>query len=247
MNTYEIIKELARRKKVSIAEIERTLNLSNGSISKWGKNKPNSEPLEKVATYFGVSVDYLLGRDEKALDEDLEDSLDSAMLYSGKKLNDADRATIKAILKGYFESKDIWRSCLLNIEEIAKKNNIDVHFCEMSEDGGYIQFFGKKLIFINNKLNDHAAKRVFYHEMSHVLNHSEMKDVYNLTYSKHSQIETDANRDMIKNEIRDIIEFCDNDDSSILNWKRIAEIIDIPITSTVEWLIKEELSEYYLS
>ena len=63
MGTYDIIKSLAKDRRVSIAEIERKLNLSNGSISKWNTSFPNSEPLQKVASYFDVSVDYLLGRE----------------------------------------------------------------------------------------------------------------------------------------------------------------------------------------
>ena len=62
MNTYQIIKELANQHKISISELERKLNLSNGSISKWAKSKPNSKYIEKVADYFNVSTDYLLGR-----------------------------------------------------------------------------------------------------------------------------------------------------------------------------------------
>jgi transcriptional regulator with XRE-family HTH domain len=62
MNIYERVKLLAQERKISIAQLERTLNLSNGSLSKWATAKPNSEPLEKVAGYFNVSTDYLLGR-----------------------------------------------------------------------------------------------------------------------------------------------------------------------------------------
>lgn len=57
-----IIKNLAEQHKISVSELERKLNLSNGSISKWAKSKPNSKYLEKVADYFNVSTDYLLGR-----------------------------------------------------------------------------------------------------------------------------------------------------------------------------------------
>jgi len=57
-----IIKDLAEQHKLSVSELERKLNLSNGSISKWAKSKPNSKYLEKVADYFNVSTDYLLGR-----------------------------------------------------------------------------------------------------------------------------------------------------------------------------------------
>lgn len=62
MGVYDLIKELAARKNISVAHLERTLELSNGSISKWNTSNPNSEPLLKVANYFGVSTDYLLGR-----------------------------------------------------------------------------------------------------------------------------------------------------------------------------------------
>lgn len=65
MNTYEIIKELAKEKKISIRQLEIDLGFSNGYFSKWKKVSPNSEGLQKVADYFNVSVDYLLGRTEK--------------------------------------------------------------------------------------------------------------------------------------------------------------------------------------
>lgn len=62
MNVYNLIKELAVQHNISIAQLERTLDLSNGSISKWNNSHPNSDPLKKVADYFDVSTDYLLGR-----------------------------------------------------------------------------------------------------------------------------------------------------------------------------------------
>lgn len=56
---------------MSIRQLEITLGYSNGYFSKWKKVSPNSEGLQKVADYFNVSVDYLLGRTDntKATDE----------------------------------------------------------------------------------------------------------------------------------------------------------------------------------
>ena len=108
MNTYEIIKELAKRKKMSIRQLEITLGYSNGYFSKWKKVSPNSEGLRKVADYFDVSVDYLLGRTDntKATDEkksdDLDDVLDNVMSFDGEPLDDHDREVIRAYLKGRF-------------------------------------------------------------------------------------------------------------------------------------------------
>lgn len=78
MNTYEIIRELSRQRKISIAELERTLGLSNGSISKWSKNSPNAKYLEKIADFFSVSVDYLLGRSNDKKKEKIEDFIKNA-------------------------------------------------------------------------------------------------------------------------------------------------------------------------
>lgn len=65
MNTYEIIKDLAKEKKLSIRQLEIDFGYSNGYLSKWKNNTPNADELSRLADYFNVSVDYLLGREEK--------------------------------------------------------------------------------------------------------------------------------------------------------------------------------------
>lgn len=59
------IKKLTSERKMTIAELERKLDFGQGSISKWQKQSPSSERLQKVADYFDVSTDYLLGRTDK--------------------------------------------------------------------------------------------------------------------------------------------------------------------------------------
>ena len=108
MNSYEIIKELAKQKKLSIRQLEMNLGYSNGYLAKWRVNTPNSDELSRIADYFNVSVDYLLGRtdDTKATDEkksaDLDDVLDNVMSFDGEPLDDHDREVIRAYLKGRF-------------------------------------------------------------------------------------------------------------------------------------------------
>ena len=58
---YERIKELSKRDGVSITKVEHDLGFGRGSLSKIDKHKPNAEKLQKIADYFGVTVDYLLG------------------------------------------------------------------------------------------------------------------------------------------------------------------------------------------
>lgn len=61
----ERVKKLANERKMTIAELERKLDFGQGSIRKWDKQSPSAERLNKVADYFEVSVDYLLGKTDK--------------------------------------------------------------------------------------------------------------------------------------------------------------------------------------
>lgn len=64
MNTVQRIRNLCSNQGITVAELERRIGLSNGQISKWNKQKPGVDKVSKVADYFNVSIDYLLGRNE---------------------------------------------------------------------------------------------------------------------------------------------------------------------------------------
>lgn len=57
------LKDLRRQFKIGQNELASKLQLSNASISYWenGKQEPSASALYKLAVFFGVSVDYLLG------------------------------------------------------------------------------------------------------------------------------------------------------------------------------------------
>ena len=65
MSLVKKIKELCEEKKITFAEVERKIGISNGQIRRWDNVSPKSESLKNVADYFDVSVDYLLGRTDK--------------------------------------------------------------------------------------------------------------------------------------------------------------------------------------
>ncbi|MBS7577626.1 MULTISPECIES: helix-turn-helix transcriptional regulator [unclassified Enterococcus] len=56
---YDKIKRLAEERGVTIAELERHLKISNGTISKWNKSKPRLDFALRVAKYFEISVEDL--------------------------------------------------------------------------------------------------------------------------------------------------------------------------------------------
>lgn len=62
MEILDRIKKLCSSKNISVGDLEKELEFSNGSIYKWNKTTPGADKVEKVADYFNVSVDYLLGR-----------------------------------------------------------------------------------------------------------------------------------------------------------------------------------------
>ena len=58
----EKIRQLCIEHKTTISNLERETGIANGCIRKWISTAPTAENLAKVADYFGVSVDFLLGR-----------------------------------------------------------------------------------------------------------------------------------------------------------------------------------------
>lgn len=113
MSTFDRVKKLADKKKISIVELEEKVGFSKNSMYSWKKNKPSAEKLEAVADYFNVSTDYLLGRTdnpysgqtEEQREKTIEEALDSVMSYDGKPLTDNDREVLKRITEAYLDGK----------------------------------------------------------------------------------------------------------------------------------------------
>ena len=60
------IRRLCNEKHVSIAKLERETEIGNGTISRWDISSPSIENVQKVAEFFGVTVDELLSDNTKA-------------------------------------------------------------------------------------------------------------------------------------------------------------------------------------
>lgn len=63
----ERIKELRKSKKMSQSELGKFIGVSQTTVTAWenGRAEPSSSYVAKLATFFNVSTDYLLGRDTK--------------------------------------------------------------------------------------------------------------------------------------------------------------------------------------
>lgn len=103
MTLVNKIRSLANEKGMSLPQLEIALGLGNGTISRWKNSSPNTDKLQKVADYFSVSMDYLLGRETDKLTakdkRDIAKDLDAIMAklsnkedgpvsYNGENLSD---------------------------------------------------------------------------------------------------------------------------------------------------------------
>ena len=68
MTTIEKVLSLIQQSGMGDFPLEKKIGLTQGTIKNWraGKNKISAEALSKLADYFDVSVDYLLGRTDTA-------------------------------------------------------------------------------------------------------------------------------------------------------------------------------------
>lgn len=115
MTVFDRVKLLADRQKISIVELEERLNFGKNSLYSWKKKMPNSANLEKVADYFGVSTDYLLGRndtpewanqkDTMDLEDFLNGNLKVNMAYGGEDLTDEEIERLKIAMTQIFWDK----------------------------------------------------------------------------------------------------------------------------------------------
>lgn len=62
---YEKIKELCKQKGIAITALEKELKFGRGSIGKLQHGGTTSDArIRAIADYFGVTTDYLMGREE---------------------------------------------------------------------------------------------------------------------------------------------------------------------------------------
>lgn len=60
------LRELRQEKNMTQAQLAETINVARQAISSWerGETKPSSDNLVQLSQVYGVSVDYLLGKEE---------------------------------------------------------------------------------------------------------------------------------------------------------------------------------------
>lgn len=110
--TFEKIKSLAKKQGISLNTLEDRVGLGKNYIySLKNKKTPSAEHISKIADYFNVSTDYLLGRTDNPVIAgdnvttpdgrvvDLSNLRERVVLFDGKPLSDDDVDKIAQIIK----------------------------------------------------------------------------------------------------------------------------------------------------
>ena len=114
MDIVEKIRMLCNEKVMTIAELERNLGLGAGTVSRWNVRVPGVDKVQKVADYFSVTTDYLLGRvdtpnwatEQNVLDIERALHLNSTVVvYDGIKLTEDEKQKDSSILRGLLWKK----------------------------------------------------------------------------------------------------------------------------------------------
>ena len=118
---YDLFKKLCDDRNISVSKACIEIGLSRSIAAKWKNTKttPSADVLPKIAKYFGVSVDYLLGaeekmpaltsKDERDISKKLEEALSQlessqeGLMFQGEPLDDATKELIAISLRNSLE------------------------------------------------------------------------------------------------------------------------------------------------
>ena len=100
---YEIVNNLCREHKITITRMAEEIGLSNAAPTSWRKGAvPKLTTLEKISKYFGVSVDYLLGKESKKTltpEKGEREYSDLELIEAVMRANDQQKEAIRLFLK----------------------------------------------------------------------------------------------------------------------------------------------------
>ena len=65
---YEVFEQLLQKKGVSSYKVAKEAGVTQTALSNWksGRSTPTAKTLQKIADYFGVTIDYLMTGDDSS-------------------------------------------------------------------------------------------------------------------------------------------------------------------------------------
>ena len=99
------ISELRKQAGMSQFQLAKILDIATSTLGMYetGKREPSLKVMNRIANYFNVTTDYLLGRPDKKDDDaktaDIEDD-DVIFTYEGRRIPKEDLELIRRIMRG---------------------------------------------------------------------------------------------------------------------------------------------------
>lgn len=105
MTTIERIKKISKERGWSLQKVAKKAGIGINSIYRWNTKTPSTACREAVAKVLGVSVDYLLGKDDKPSTSNEPVDLDKVLseegmaMFDGKPLSEEYKKALLAMLR----------------------------------------------------------------------------------------------------------------------------------------------------
>lgn len=105
MTMFDRVKEISKKRGLSLAQLNEKAGFKPNVIYSWKTKSPSIDKVEAVANVLGVSVDYLLGKEEKVSTANEPVDLDKALseegiaMFDGKPLSEEYKKALLAMLR----------------------------------------------------------------------------------------------------------------------------------------------------
>lgn len=110
---YDIFVQLLQKHDVTAYRVSKETGIGQSTFSDWknGKSTPKQDKLKLIADYFNVSLNYLMGLEEKEIYEnelEAKNATEKEILLLCRKVNDAPEEVKEQIINQFKNSIDIY-------------------------------------------------------------------------------------------------------------------------------------------
>ena len=104
---YKKFSELLQNRQLSTYRVSKDTGISQQTFSDWkaGRSTPKIDKLQKIADYFGVSIDYFIGEENEDKKSTPPEDERSATVEFVKSLSDTDFDRLESVIKAVFPDK----------------------------------------------------------------------------------------------------------------------------------------------
>lgn len=99
------LRELRKKHTVSQQKLSSYLNFGYTAIANYesGRNQPSLDTVKKIANYFDVTVDYLIGISDNPKNENEISEKEAELLWIFREIGDEDKAAVLKIMQLLFQ------------------------------------------------------------------------------------------------------------------------------------------------